>query len=242
MRVEHLDGEQRQQPTIERTLSGWRAAVGQVQHVVVEAVLLVPQAVAAAAHVHGVGDVEEVLEELGGDVLVDRVVRRQLERDLEHVLATCHPAVPSACSRCRRSAAARCGRRRRCCRGRGSRPRRRCGPRVLAVHPPGEVEQQLVEDALEEVEVALRRARPARSCRRARWPRRAPAGSRRRSSTRRPASGRWGACTTRAASAELLLGEVGVDERERHAVEGEVPGRVPGVLPLVGHRDDVARC
>ena len=38
---------------------------------------------------------------------------------------------------------------------------------------------------------------------------------------------------------ELLLGELGVDQRERHAVEREVPGRVPGVLPLVRHRDDV---
>ncbi len=38
---------------------------------------------------------------------------------------------------------------------------------------------------------------------------------------------------------ELLLGEVGVDEGERDAVEGEVPRRVPGVLPLVGHRDHV---
>ena len=39
---------------------------------------------------------------------------------------------------------------------------------------------------------------------------------------------------------ELLLGEVEVDERQRERVEREVPGRVPRVLPLVGHRDDVA--
>ena len=38
---------------------------------------------------------------------------------------------------------------------------------------------------------------------------------------------------------ELRLGEVGVDHGERQAVEGEVPGRVPRVLPRVGHRDDV---
>ena len=38
---------------------------------------------------------------------------------------------------------------------------------------------------------------------------------------------------------ELLLGELGVDQRERHAVEREVPGGVPGILPLVRHRDDV---
>ena len=37
----------------------------------------------------------------------------------------------------------------------------------------------------------------------------------------------------------LLLGEVGVDDRDGERVEGEVPGRVPGVLPFVGHGDDV---
>ena len=59
-------------PTIERTRSGGCCAVGQVQDVVEELVLVVPQADAVAADVgHRLGDVEEVLEELGGDVLVD---------------------------------------------------------------------------------------------------------------------------------------------------------------------------
>ena len=39
---------------------------------------------------------------------------------------------------------------------------------------------------------------------------------------------------------QLVLGEVEVHQRERERVEGEVPGRIPGVLPLVGHGDDVA--
>ena len=39
---------------------------------------------------------------------------------------------------------------------------------------------------------------------------------------------------------ELVLGEVRVDEGEGQAVEGEIPGRVPRVFPLVRHRDDVA--
>src|SRR5262249_8874002 len=38
---------------------------------------------------------------------------------------------------------------------------------------------------------------------------------------------------------QLLLREVRIDERERHAVEREIPRRVPRVLPLVRHRDDV---
>ena len=40
--------------------------------------------------------------------------------------------------------------------------------------------------------------------------------------------------------AELLLAEIRVDERQGEHVEGEVPGRVPGVLPLVRHRDHIA--
>ena len=39
---------------------------------------------------------------------------------------------------------------------------------------------------------------------------------------------------------ELPLGEVRVHQRDGQAVEGEVPGRVPGELPLVRHGDDVA--
>ncbi len=39
---------------------------------------------------------------------------------------------------------------------------------------------------------------------------------------------------------ELVLRELRIDERERDAVESEIPGRVPGVFPLVGHREDFA--
>src|SRR2546422_3117849 len=42
--------------------------------------------------VHGVGDVDEVLEELGRDVFVRRILPGQLERDREHVQAVhTHP-------------------------------------------------------------------------------------------------------------------------------------------------------
>ena len=58
-------------PTAERSLSGIALAVDQ-KLVVVEAILLVPQP-GAAEGVHGVGDVDEVLEELRGDVFVGGV-------------------------------------------------------------------------------------------------------------------------------------------------------------------------
>src|SRR6266700_724443 len=38
---------------------------------------------------------------------------------------------------------------------------------------------------------------------------------------------------------QLVLGEGGIDQGHRHAVEGQVPRGVPGVLPGVGHEDDI---
>ena len=38
---------------------------------------------------------------------------------------------------------------------------------------------------------------------------------------------------------ELPLGELEVDQGQGDGMERQVPGRVPGILPLVGHGDDV---
>ncbi len=38
---------------------------------------------------------------------------------------------------------------------------------------------------------------------------------------------------------ELLLGEIGIDLGQWDAMKCKVPRRVPGIFPLVGHRDDV---
>ncbi len=38
---------------------------------------------------------------------------------------------------------------------------------------------------------------------------------------------------------ELFFGEVGVDERQGDAVKRQIPSRVPGILPLVRHRNDI---
>ena len=104
-------------------------AGGRPHDVVEEAVFLVPEPHVFARDVIGrVGDEQEVLEELVGDVLVAGALARELERDVEHVQAVhAHPARRvRLLERRRRRAAACCGRRRRCCRDRGSRPRRRC--------------------------------------------------------------------------------------------------------------------
>ena len=157
-------------PTTERTRSGIVAPSGEAQHVVVEAVLLVPEALRRS-----------------GPRRSGRSARRTSSRRPR----TCGRA-PRGRARARAGSGSTspsrpCRRTARGCRDTGS---DRAVERadvveaeeaaledvvalgVLAVHPPGEVEEQLVEDALEEVEVASSR----RSRRRAAPPTRAPAG------------------------------------------------------------------
>src|SRR5207245_537813 len=112
--------------------------------------------------VHGLRDQREVLEELGGDVLVSLVASRQLEGQLEQGEAVHRH--PGGSVRLLQVA--------------GHREHARAveGPdvvqpqeaalehvvtqRVLTVNPPGEVEEQLVEYALQEVRVAPAVDRP----------------------------------------------------------------------------------
>ena len=112
--------------------------------------------------------------------------------------------------------------------------------RVLAVDPPGEVGQQPVEDADEELAVAL----PALLDLALVDPQRRPGGDRRVDVGEVPLVGRDLPVRVLVAGAQqqrdLLLREVDVDEPERRAVEGQVPRGEPRVLPLVRHRDHVA--
>ena len=110
---------------------------------------------------------------------------------------------------------------------------------VLAVQPPVEVERETVERALQELAVlAPEAALPVEQ------EQRRPGVDGRVDVAEVPLVGRHLAVGVGVEAAQheqqLLLGEVEVDERERRRVEGQVPGRVPRVLPLVGHRDDVA--
>ena len=110
---------------------------------------------------------------------------------------------------------------------------------VLAVHPPGEVQEQLVERRLEEIHVRL----AAQGLLGAVQEERRKGVDRGIHVAEVPLVGGHLAAGVQVDAFEhqfhLLLGEVGVDDRERERVEGQVPGRVPGVLPLVGHGDDV---
>ena len=110
---------------------------------------------------------------------------------------------------------------------------------VLPVHPPGEVQHQFLEYALEEEPVTDATAflldLVDTPC--------GPRVHRRVHVAQRPLV-RWKLAVRMHVPLaqeqhELFLGELGVDDRERHAVEGQIPGGVPRVLPLVRHRDHV---
>ena len=72
------DRAQRNQPDHRTDPQAGGGAIWQTEHVVVEAVLVVPHVVVGLAHlVHGAGDPEEMLDEFQGEVLVAGIdVRR----------------------------------------------------------------------------------------------------------------------------------------------------------------------
>ena len=145
-----------------------------------------------------------MLEELGGDPLVGRPGPRQLQRDGQHVQAEQpHPrrAVgllePPAVGQVGTAAVEHAD----VVQAQEAALERVAAVGVLAVDPPGEVQEQLVEDLLEEVGVLATGHLAVDLVDAARRRGRAPADWRRRSPTRRPGAGRWDACTIRARAA-----------------------------------------
>ena len=81
--LRHLHGDQRNQADERADLQRNLPPVRRLELVVIKAVLFVPQA-GAAEGVHGVGNVDEMFEELRGDVLVRRIRLGQLQGHGEH--------------------------------------------------------------------------------------------------------------------------------------------------------------
>ena len=106
---------------------------------------------------------------------------------------------------------------------------------VLVVHPPGEVDQQLVEDPGQEMKVGAAVELEDLD--------RGPGVHRRVDVGEIPFIGRNLAVRMHVPLAqqqhELTLGECRVDVRQGHAVERQIPGREPRVLPRVRHEDDL---
>src|ERR1043166_782763 len=86
LRFERFDGEQRNQTDHRADLHRKRSSFRQVQDVIEEAVLLVPQSdFVVAAIVHCVCDVEKMFPELARDVFIRRIFFRELHRDGEKI-------------------------------------------------------------------------------------------------------------------------------------------------------------
>ena len=118
--------------------------------------------------------------------------------------------------------------------------------RVLAVHPPGEIQKQFVEDAFEKFQVALVvfvRLAADFPIHLKHAPRR-PRVDGRVHVAERPFIGGQLAVRVHEPFAreqiELPLGELRVHKRERDAVERQVPRGIPRVFPFVRHGNDVS--
>ena len=232
-RVEDRGGAERQQADHRPDLQPRGRSVGQTEDVVEEAVGLVPHLVVVVADpVHRVGDPHEVLEELERVLLVVRILVGQDERDLEHVLAVeRHPGRPVGLLQ--RAA----GRQRRApiedadvVEAEEAAGEDVAALRILAVHPPVEVEHQALERALQErdvlaTEVALDLVEEERG----------PRVDRRIHVAEVPFVGRDLSVRVAVEAAqhqqELILGEIEVDERERERCGTPGPRRRTTGIP-----------
>ena len=181
-----------------------------------------------------------MLDELEGDLFVHRVVFGQNEGDLQHALAVKrHPGRPVRLLQ-------------RAARGElgaavedadvvetQKSPGEHVAPGgILAVDPPVEVQHQPLKRSFQETQV-----RPAEGPLHLVEEERGPGVHRRIHIAEVPLVGGnlpiGVGIETAQHQQELLLGEIEVHQRQGDRVEGQVPGRIPGILPLVRHRDHV---
>ena len=227
---------------MERIFSGRCAVAWRVQHIVEEAVLLIPHADAVVAQViDRIGDVKEVLPELARHVFVGRIFFGEFECDRQQIEAVHrHPAgavglfeVPAGGQW--RAAVENAD----VVETEEASLEHVASFGIFSVYPPGEVEKQLVEDALEEHSVANA---PALLFDLVNAPGR-PGVHRRVHVAKSPLVRRKLPVGVHVPLAhhqhELLFGEIGVHQRQRHAVKGEIPRRVPRVFPLIRHGNHV---
>src|SRR6516225_7615660 len=91
--LNRLHREERDKPDQRTDSQRDMRVIWHMQYVVEELILLVPQRDALSPKVvERVGNVEEVLEELGRDVLISMILARQFQGDPEHIQAVhAHP-------------------------------------------------------------------------------------------------------------------------------------------------------
>ena len=110
--------------------------------------------------------------------------------------------------------------------------------RVLAVDPPAEIQHQPLKRSFQEPKI-----RPAEGPLHLVERQRGPGVHRRIHIAEVPLVGGnlpiGVGIETAQHQQQLLLGEIEIHERQGKRVESQVPGGIPGVLPLVRHRDHV---
>jgi hypothetical protein len=112
-------------------------------------------------------------------------------------------------------------------------------PVILAVHPPGEIEQQLLKNPFQKQRVAPAALLPVDGVDLPRGPgmdgrihvvKRPLVGGNLSVGVHVPFPGE---------KIDLPFGESGIETGERNGVKGGVPDRKPGILPFVRHGEDV---
>ena len=175
--LEYRDGAEREETNHRAYFQPLRASARPPQHVVEEAVLLVPHADVLAGVNHRRRDPEVVFDELDAHVGVRRPLERQFPAYFEHVLAEeRHPGgtvglFQVAAGRQRGAAIEHAD----VVEAEEAAFEHVVPRAILPVHPPGEIEQELVEDALEPFDIAVAPARFVQSVGKDRSPTRAPA-------------------------------------------------------------------
>src|SRR5215471_15870428 len=197
-----------------------------MQDIVVETILFVPKRDAFFSEiVHGASNVDEVLEEFAGDVFVSRIVFGKFERDGEHVEAI-HAHPTGAVGLLEMTAC-----------GKGSRAVKNAdvveaeetaledvgAVRIFSIDPPGKVQQQFVKNLFEEGAIGDTADAAFDFIN-------APGGpsvDRRVYVSEGPLVGRKLPVGVHVPFAEekdeLLFCEIGINNRDRNAVESQVP-------------------
>ena len=236
----HVAGREHRDEALDRADLHRDTPVRQNEHVVVEAIILVPET-APAELVDRLRHPGEMSDEFRPHVLVDRIVFGQSQRDLKHGHAVeGHPGgavglleLPT------RGEWFRTVEDRDVVEAQESSLEETVPVAVLAIHPPGEINQQLLEDTLQK-RIVLTTGASLLAVESESGPRvhgRIHIGE-------VPLVGRHLPVRMRVPLAEkeyqLTLGKGGIYPCEGGAVKGEIPGAVVGVLPRIGHREDIA--
>ncbi len=189
------------------------------------------------------GDGEELLVNLDGDGFVIRVLGRQLQRHHRHVQGEHrHPAggvglLEGVAGRQRVGAVEH----RDVVQAEKTALEHVVALAVLAIDPPGVVQQQLVKHPFEKMEIAPAALNPFG----AKHFQGAHGVYRRIDVAERPFVGGNLPVGVEVVflqhQFDLILGEIDIDQRQRGAVVSQIPGREPGIFPLVGHGDDIGR-